>query len=157
MSLVIMLCLECLYEKKMHCMPCQASPLPEVIWLKDGIPVSKRATISNVEGGSQILIPSSERADSGVYTIVVKNIVGQESFSVEIRVTGTLEFHSIILYTFAVIFEYAFLAYIFTFMIDIFLHYMISLKNYTANSRIVGIISQKYRQTLAVEYTHYTQ
>uniref|UniRef100_A0A3B3VDQ4 Immunoglobulin-like and fibronectin type III domain-containing protein 1 n=1 Tax=Poecilia latipinna TaxID=48699 RepID=A0A3B3VDQ4_9TELE len=37
--------------------------------------------------GSQLLIPTSERSDSGIYTITVKNIVGQESFSVEIRVT----------------------------------------------------------------------
>lgn len=85
----------------MHCIPCQASPWPEVIWLKDGIPVSKRVTISNTEGGSQILIPSAEHSDSGIYTIIVKNVVGQESFNVEIRVTGTLELHYIILHTFA--------------------------------------------------------
>ncbi|KAF4079070.1 hypothetical protein AMELA_G00188860 [Ameiurus melas] len=64
-----------------------ASPWPEVIWLKDSIPVTKRVTVSNAEGRSQILIPSAERSDSGIYTIVVKNIVGQETFSVEIRVT----------------------------------------------------------------------
>lgn len=68
----------------------QASPWPDVIWLKDGIPVSKRVTISNAEGGSQILIPSAERSDTGIYTIVVKNIVGQETFSIEIRVTGKM-------------------------------------------------------------------
>ncbi|XP_060724110.1 immunoglobulin-like and fibronectin type III domain-containing protein 1.1 isoform X4 [Tachysurus vachellii] len=64
-----------------------ASPRPEIIWLKDGTPVSKRVTVTNTEGGSQILILSAERSDSGIYTIVVKNFVGQESFSVEIRVT----------------------------------------------------------------------
>uniref|UniRef100_A0A8B9HRA1 Immunoglobulin like and fibronectin type III domain containing 1, tandem duplicate 1 n=1 Tax=Astyanax mexicanus TaxID=7994 RepID=A0A8B9HRA1_ASTMX len=64
-----------------------ASPWPDVIWLKDGVPVSKRVTVSNAEGGSQILIPSAERSDSGIYTIIVKNIVGQETFSTEIRVT----------------------------------------------------------------------
>ena len=57
-------------------------------WLKDGVPVSKRVTISNTEGASQLLLPAAERSDTGVYTIMVKNIVGQESFSVEIRVTG---------------------------------------------------------------------
>ncbi|XP_019713875.1 immunoglobulin-like and fibronectin type III domain-containing protein 1 isoform X1 [Hippocampus comes] len=65
----------------------EASPWPEVTWLKDDVPVSKKVTISNAEGTSQLLIPSSERSDSGVYTIVVKNIVGQETFSIEIRVT----------------------------------------------------------------------
>ncbi|XP_028849763.1 immunoglobulin-like and fibronectin type III domain-containing protein 1 isoform X2 [Denticeps clupeoides] len=64
-----------------------ASPWPEVDWLKDGVPVSKRATISTSDGTSQLLIPSSERTDTGVYTVVVKNMVGQETFSVEVRVT----------------------------------------------------------------------
>uniref|UniRef100_A0A4W6CE98 Immunoglobulin like and fibronectin type III domain containing 1, tandem duplicate 1 n=1 Tax=Lates calcarifer TaxID=8187 RepID=A0A4W6CE98_LATCA len=65
----------------------EASPWPEVIWLKDGVPVSKKVTISNAEGTSQLLIPSAERTDTGIYTILVKNIVGQETFSIEIRVT----------------------------------------------------------------------
>ncbi|XP_077581565.1 immunoglobulin-like and fibronectin type III domain-containing protein 1 [Stigmatopora nigra] len=65
----------------------EASPWPEVTWLKDDVPVGKKVTVSNAEGTSQLLIPSSERSDSGVYTIVVKNIVGQETFSIEIRVT----------------------------------------------------------------------
>lgn len=58
--------------------------------MKDGMPVSKRVTISNAEGASQLLIPSSERSDTGIYTIMVKNIVGQETFSIEIRVTGEM-------------------------------------------------------------------
>uniref|UniRef100_A0A673GY14 Immunoglobulin-like and fibronectin type III domain-containing protein 1 n=1 Tax=Sinocyclocheilus rhinocerous TaxID=307959 RepID=A0A673GY14_9TELE len=65
----------------------EASPMPTIIWLKDGMPVSKRVTVSNTDGMSQLLIPSAERSDSGIYTIIVKNIVGQETFSVEIRVT----------------------------------------------------------------------
>ncbi|XP_046882171.1 immunoglobulin-like and fibronectin type III domain-containing protein 1 isoform X3 [Hypomesus transpacificus] len=65
----------------------EASPWPEVTWLKDSGPVSKRVTISNAEGASQLLIPSAERCDTGIYTIMVKNIVGQETFSIEIRVT----------------------------------------------------------------------
>ncbi|KAG9335776.1 hypothetical protein JZ751_003688, partial [Albula glossodonta] len=64
-----------------------AMPPPDVIWLKDNMPVSKRVTISNAEGTSQILIPTSDRCDTGVYTVIIKNIVGQETFSVEIRVT----------------------------------------------------------------------
>lgn len=48
----------------------------------------KHVTITNSDKGSQLLIPTSERTDTGIYTITVKNIVGQESFSVEIRVTG---------------------------------------------------------------------
>uniref|UniRef100_A0A3P8U4K9 Immunoglobulin like and fibronectin type III domain containing 1, tandem duplicate 2 n=1 Tax=Amphiprion percula TaxID=161767 RepID=A0A3P8U4K9_AMPPE len=65
----------------------EASPLPEISWLKDGIPVPKHVTITNHDKGSQLLIPTSERSDSGIYTITVRNMVGQESFSIEIRVT----------------------------------------------------------------------
>ncbi|CAJ1050235.1 immunoglobulin-like and fibronectin type III domain-containing protein 1 [Xyrichtys novacula] len=65
----------------------EASPLPDISWLKDGVPVPKHVTITNSDKGSQLLIPTSERSDTGIYTINVKNIVGQESFNVEIRVT----------------------------------------------------------------------
>ncbi|XP_042349992.1 immunoglobulin-like and fibronectin type III domain-containing protein 1, partial [Plectropomus leopardus] len=65
----------------------EASPMPEIIWLKDATPLAKHVTITNSDKGSQLLIPTSERSDSGIYTITVKNIVGQDSFNVEIRVT----------------------------------------------------------------------
>uniref|UniRef100_A0A3P8TSA2 Immunoglobulin like and fibronectin type III domain containing 1, tandem duplicate 1 n=1 Tax=Amphiprion percula TaxID=161767 RepID=A0A3P8TSA2_AMPPE len=65
----------------------EASPRPDIMWLKDNIPVTKRVTISNSDGSSQLLIPSSERSDSGIYSILVKNLVGQETFSTEVRVT----------------------------------------------------------------------
>ncbi|XP_056157206.1 immunoglobulin-like and fibronectin type III domain-containing protein 1 [Lampris incognitus] len=65
----------------------EASPIPTITWLKDDMPVSKRVTVSNADTSSQLLIPSSERSDTGIYTILVKNLVGQETFSVEIRVT----------------------------------------------------------------------
>lgn len=68
----------------------QGSPMPTINWLKDGMPPFKYVTISNTEGTSQLLIPSAERSDTGVYTIIVKNMVGQETFSTEIRVTGKL-------------------------------------------------------------------
>lgn len=42
------------------------------------------------------MIPSSERHDTGIYTIIVKNIVGQETSSVEIRVTGTENIYKLI-------------------------------------------------------------
>uniref|UniRef100_A0A6Q2Y646 Immunoglobulin like and fibronectin type III domain containing 1, tandem duplicate 3 n=1 Tax=Esox lucius TaxID=8010 RepID=A0A6Q2Y646_ESOLU len=64
-----------------------ASPMPTITWLKDGMPVSKRVTISNSDITSQLLIPTSERQDTGIYSVIIKNMVGQETFSVEIRVT----------------------------------------------------------------------
>ncbi|KAM8914641.1 immunoglobulin-like and fibronectin type III domain-containing protein 1 [Spinachia spinachia] len=65
----------------------EASPLPHIWWLKDGAPLPKHVTITDSDKGSLMLITTSERSDSGIYTITVKNIVGQESINVEIRVT----------------------------------------------------------------------
>ncbi|KAJ0036221.1 hypothetical protein NQD34_004898 [Periophthalmus magnuspinnatus] len=65
----------------------EASPRPDIMWMKDNVPVAKRVTVSNCDGSSQLLIPSSERSDSGIYSILVKNLVGQETFSTEVRVT----------------------------------------------------------------------
>ncbi|KAM9859304.1 immunoglobulin-like and fibronectin type III domain-containing protein 1 [Aulostomus maculatus] len=65
----------------------EASPIPTITWLKDDLPVAKHVTVSNSDTSSQLVIPSAERHDTGVYTIIVKNLVGQETSSVEIRVT----------------------------------------------------------------------
>ncbi|XP_061560746.1 immunoglobulin-like and fibronectin type III domain-containing protein 1 [Phycodurus eques] len=65
----------------------EASPPPDIMWLKDNGPVPKRVTVSNSDGASQMLIPSSERSDSGIYSILAKNMAGQETFSTEVRVT----------------------------------------------------------------------
>ncbi|XP_077368711.1 immunoglobulin-like and fibronectin type III domain-containing protein 1 isoform X2 [Festucalex cinctus] len=65
----------------------EASPPPDIMWLKDNGPVPKRVTVSNSDGASQILIPLSERSDSGIYSILVKNLAGQETFTTEVRVT----------------------------------------------------------------------
>ncbi|XP_011473308.1 immunoglobulin-like and fibronectin type III domain-containing protein 1 [Oryzias latipes] len=65
----------------------KASPIPTITWLKDGLPVAKHVTVSNTDTSSQLMIPSSERHDTGIYTIIIKNIVGQETSSIEIRVT----------------------------------------------------------------------
>ncbi|XP_073810623.1 immunoglobulin-like and fibronectin type III domain-containing protein 1 isoform X1 [Danio rerio] len=65
----------------------EASPLPDITWLKDGFPVGKRVTIANFEKGSQLFIYTSELSDTGIYTVNVKNTVGQDTFAIEIRVT----------------------------------------------------------------------
>ncbi|GCC32137.1 hypothetical protein chiPu_0010597, partial [Chiloscyllium punctatum] len=69
-------------------MPFEASPPPEVIWLKDGFPVSEQATITSTSGSTQLIIPASQRSHSGIYSVTLKNLLGQESFSFEIRVTA---------------------------------------------------------------------
>nr|XP_055068168.1 immunoglobulin-like and fibronectin type III domain-containing protein 1 isoform X2 [Misgurnus anguillicaudatus] len=65
----------------------EASPLPDITWLKDGFPVGKHVTITNFDKGSQLFIYTSELCDTGIYTVTIKNVVGQDTFSIEIRVT----------------------------------------------------------------------
>ncbi|XP_061741426.1 immunoglobulin-like and fibronectin type III domain-containing protein 1 [Nerophis ophidion] len=65
----------------------KGSPKPTVTWMKDGLPVPKHVTVSNSDTSSQLIITSSERQDTGLYTLILKNMVGQVTSSVEIRVT----------------------------------------------------------------------
>ncbi|XP_069094995.1 immunoglobulin-like and fibronectin type III domain-containing protein 1 [Pleurodeles waltl] len=66
--------------------PYEASPEPDVLWKKDGIPLSRRATVTSREGLSQLLIPCADYTDSGIYTIMLKNYFGKETFNFEIQV-----------------------------------------------------------------------
>ncbi|XP_077054135.1 immunoglobulin-like and fibronectin type III domain containing 1, tandem duplicate 2 [Siphateles boraxobius] len=65
----------------------EASPLPDITWLKDGVPVAKHVTITSFEKGSQLFIYTSDVSDTGLYMVNVKNMVGQDTFAIEIRVT----------------------------------------------------------------------
>ncbi|XP_055077993.1 immunoglobulin-like and fibronectin type III domain-containing protein 1 [Periophthalmus magnuspinnatus] len=65
----------------------EAEPPPQITWLKDDEPISPWINVINTEGLSQLVIPSSKRSDSAVYTIIAKNLVGEASFDIEVRVT----------------------------------------------------------------------
>ncbi|XP_040890311.1 immunoglobulin-like and fibronectin type III domain-containing protein 1 [Toxotes jaculatrix] len=65
----------------------EAEPPPQITWLKDDEPISPWINIINTEGMSQLVIPSSKRSDSAIYTIIAKNSVGEASFDIEVRVT----------------------------------------------------------------------
>ncbi|XP_029287840.1 immunoglobulin-like and fibronectin type III domain-containing protein 1 [Cottoperca gobio] len=65
----------------------EAEPPPQITWFKDDEPISPWINVINTEGMSQLVIPSSKRSDSGLYTIKAKNSVGEASFDIEVRVT----------------------------------------------------------------------
>ncbi|KFW01609.1 Immunoglobulin-like and fibronectin type III domain-containing protein 1 [Fulmarus glacialis] len=68
--------------------PFEASPDPVVTWLKDGLPLSNRATINTKDGTTQLLIGAAEFTDSGIYTIELQNGLGKkETFSFQVQVT----------------------------------------------------------------------
>nr|XP_040060954.1 immunoglobulin-like and fibronectin type III domain-containing protein 1 isoform X2 [Gasterosteus aculeatus aculeatus] len=65
----------------------EGEPPPQITWLKDDEPISPWINVINTEGTSQLVIPSSKRSDSAIYTIKAKNSMGEASFDIEVRVT----------------------------------------------------------------------
>ncbi|XP_029107754.1 immunoglobulin superfamily member 22-like [Scleropages formosus] len=63
------------------------SPPPTVTWMKDGIPTKGRETITKGKKHSQFLISSSQRSDSGIYRINLRNDYGEVHYDVNVRVT----------------------------------------------------------------------
>uniref|UniRef100_A0A2I3LJV2 Immunoglobulin-like and fibronectin type III domain-containing protein 1 n=1 Tax=Papio anubis TaxID=9555 RepID=A0A2I3LJV2_PAPAN len=65
----------------------EAVPMPEVIWLKDGLPLPKRSVTVTKDGLTQLLIPVAGLSDSGLYTVVLRTLQGKEvAHSFRIRV-----------------------------------------------------------------------
>ncbi|NWI70314.1 IGFN1 protein, partial [Todus mexicanus] len=68
--------------------PFEASPDPVVTWLKDGLPLSNRATINTKDGTTQLLVGAAEFTDSGTYTVELQNGLGKrEIFTFQIQIT----------------------------------------------------------------------
>ncbi|NXN99815.1 IGFN1 protein, partial [Rhinopomastus cyanomelas] len=68
--------------------PYEASPDPVVTWLKDGLPLSSRATIKTEDGTTQLRIKAAEFTDSGTYTVELQNGLGKkETFTFQVQVT----------------------------------------------------------------------
>ncbi|XP_059925582.1 immunoglobulin-like and fibronectin type III domain-containing protein 1 isoform X2 [Gadus macrocephalus] len=65
----------------------EGEPPPEITWLRDNEKISPWVNVVNTEGTSTLVIPSSKRSDSAIYTIIAKNSVGDAMFDVEVRVT----------------------------------------------------------------------
>ncbi|XP_059533884.1 immunoglobulin-like and fibronectin type III domain-containing protein 1 [Myotis daubentonii] len=57
----------------------EAAPLPEVTWLKDGLPLSPRSVTSTKDGLTQLLVPVAGLSDSGLYCVVLRGPQGQEA------------------------------------------------------------------------------
>ncbi|XP_044050814.1 immunoglobulin superfamily member 22-like isoform X2 [Siniperca chuatsi] len=63
-----------------------ASPPPVVTWFKDGI-ITMGQVVTKSMTHSQFLISSSQRSDSGVYRVHLKNDYGEADYDVNVRVT----------------------------------------------------------------------
>ncbi|KAM8752242.1 immunoglobulin superfamily member 22-like [Acanthopagrus schlegelii] len=64
-----------------------ASPPPVVTWFKDGVITAGREVITTSKNHSQLLISTSQRSDSGVYRVHLKNDYGEAHCDVRVRVT----------------------------------------------------------------------
>eukprot|EP00070_Physeter_catodon_P037161 XP_028344055.1 immunoglobulin-like and fibronectin type III domain-containing protein 1 isoform X2 [Physeter catodon] len=57
----------------------EAASVPDVAWLKDGLPLPKRSVTSVKDGLTQLLVPAASLADSGLYTVVLRSPRGEEA------------------------------------------------------------------------------
>ncbi|XP_059934989.1 immunoglobulin-like and fibronectin type III domain-containing protein 1 [Mesoplodon densirostris] len=57
----------------------EAASMPDVTWLKDGLPLPKRSVTSVKDGLTQLLVPAASLADSGLYTVVLRSPRGEEA------------------------------------------------------------------------------
>lgn len=63
--------------------------MPEVTWLKDGLPLPKRNVTSSKDGLTQLLVPAASLSDTGFYTVVLRGLQGEEAtYSFHLRVAG---------------------------------------------------------------------
>lgn len=63
--------------------------MPEVTWLKDGLPLPKRNVTCSKDGLTQLLVPAASLSDSGFYTVVLRGLQGEEAtYSFHLRVAG---------------------------------------------------------------------
>nr|XP_008509413.1 PREDICTED: immunoglobulin-like and fibronectin type III domain-containing protein 1 [Equus przewalskii] len=53
--------------------------MPEVTWLKDGLPLPRRSVTSTKDGLTQLLVPSASPSDAGLYTVVLRGLQGKEA------------------------------------------------------------------------------
>ncbi|TEA42204.1 hypothetical protein DBR06_SOUSAS6810132 [Sousa chinensis] len=67
----------------------EAASMPDVTWLKDGLPLPKRSVTSVKDGLTQLLVPAASLADSGLYTVVLRGPRGEEAtYSFRLRVAA---------------------------------------------------------------------
>ncbi|XP_036057868.1 LOW QUALITY PROTEIN: immunoglobulin-like and fibronectin type III domain-containing protein 1 [Onychomys torridus] len=57
----------------------EAAPMPEVTWLKDGLPLPKRSVTTVKDGLTQLLIPVASLSDRGRYTVMLRHPQGKEA------------------------------------------------------------------------------
>uniref|UniRef100_G3T9Y1 Uncharacterized protein n=1 Tax=Loxodonta africana TaxID=9785 RepID=G3T9Y1_LOXAF len=63
--------------------------MPEVTWLKDGLPLPKRSVTTTKDSLTQLLIPVASLSDSGLYTVVLRNLQGKEAtYNFHVRVAA---------------------------------------------------------------------
>lgn len=68
-------------------------PLPETVWLKNGMPIQPNERVSQGNYGKSLIIWKVKFEDKGKYTCEVSNGIGSpQSYNIELDVMGKTEF-----------------------------------------------------------------
>ena len=68
--------------------PAEGSPRPRIVWTKNGVPLTgSELGIKLLEDGS-LEIDDAEAEDSGAYKCLAKNVAGNVSHAVDLKVLG---------------------------------------------------------------------
>lgn len=66
-----------------------SSPLPETVWLKDGMPIQPNERVTQGNYGKSLVFRKVKFEDKGKYTCEVSNGVGSpQSYNIELDVMG---------------------------------------------------------------------
>lgn len=65
-------------------------PAPEITWTKQGKSLSQRANIDTKDSVTTLIIPETDRDDSGKYTLTLSNAKGSKSVNINVKILGEL-------------------------------------------------------------------
>lgn len=68
--------------------PIKGKPQPTCKWSKDGDAVATKAMIASSEDASELVIKGAERSDSGLYDLLLENVVGKKKAQIKVKVIG---------------------------------------------------------------------
>ena len=75
----------------LHC-PAQGIPLPNITWLRDGVPLELDERMRMLMSGRQLELAMVRESDTASYTCIADNVAGSAKINYNLTVIGTANF-----------------------------------------------------------------